>query len=57
MQIESKTNEISMMTYGTVQQEFIEDTLRQMYPFETLSLSLPQVLYKEKVKKNGVGTN
>lgn len=53
LQIESKTNEISMMTYGTVQQEFIEDTLRQMYPFETLSLSLPQVLYKEKVKKMG----
>ncbi|GGP07055.1 GTP-binding protein [Oceanobacillus neutriphilus] len=53
LQIESTTNEISMMTYGKVQQEFIEDTLRQIYPFKTLSLSLPQVLYKEKVKKMG----
>lgn len=55
LQIDATTNEISMMTYGKVQQEFLEDTLKQMYPFETLSLSLPQVLYKEKVKKTGWG--
>lgn len=55
LRIDATTNEISMMTYGKVQQEFIEETLRQMYPFETLSLSLPQVIYKEKVKKTGWG--
>lgn len=55
LQIDATTNEISIMTYGKVQQEFIEDTLRQLYPFETLSLSLPQVLYNEKVKGTGQG--
>ncbi len=55
LQIDATTNEISIMTYGKVQQEFIEDTLRQLYPFETLSLSLPQILYKEKVNGTGRG--
>lgn len=53
LQIDATTNEISMMTYGRVQQEFIESTLRQMHRFKTLSLSLPQVLYKEKVRHTG----
>ena len=53
--IDQDTSEISMKIFGRVQREFIEETLRRRYPFETLTLSLPTIVYQEIVKEIGEG--
>jgi ribosomal protection tetracycline resistance protein len=54
--IDKENSEISMKIFGRVQREYIEETLRRRYPFKSLSLSLPTIVYKEVVKEIGEGT-
>lgn len=54
--IDEKTSEISVRIFGRVQREYLEETLRRRYPFETLVLSLPTIVYQEMLKGKGVGT-
>lgn len=54
--IDKENSEISMKIFGRVQREYIEETLHRRYPFKSLSLSLPTIVYKEVVKEVGEGT-
>lgn len=54
--IDKENSEISMKIFGRVQREYIEETLHRRYPFKSLSLSLPTIVYKEVVTEVGEGT-
>lgn len=55
VKIDEKTSEISVTIFGRVQREYIEETLRRKYSFESLTLSLPKIVYQEELKQSGVG--
>ncbi|MBE9389943.1 GTP-binding protein [Vagococcus salmoninarum] len=53
--IDPETKEISICIFGNVQKEVIEETLRRSYPFESLTLLPPTIIYQEIPQKTGRG--